>query len=421
MVGMRDVAKKAGVSLSTVSLVVNNTGYVSDVMRAKVEAAMRELDYIPNELARNLYHDRTNTIGVIMPTIVHPFFATLTAALQREFASRGLKTLLCSTADANTGEGEYVDMLQRHMMDGIIMAAHTEHPADYWTSIRRPIVAFDRFLGTGVPTVRSDHEQGGRLVAQHLIASGARHVILAGGPRAQFSGGTAFPTVRYHLTVERMLAAAGIACDYVEVSAVADVTAHEAMARRIFDRYQGVDVIVGADVVAAMALQEAGRRGIDVPRDLQVIAYDGTLITELAGKRLTSVRQDFPSIAAALADCMDEQIAAGDDSGRQSAAKRSGAADAASSADASSADAATSTDAAGGIMSDGDVPGGGVSDGDASVGNAADAVSAGVPAAVGSDAVNAIGGVIVGAGVAGGGAESERVIPVSFIPGETTR
>ena len=420
MVGMRDVAKKAGVSLSTVSLVVNNTGYVSDVMRAKVEAAMRELDYIPNELARNLYHDRTNTIGVIMPTIVHPFFATLTAALQREFASRGLKTLLCSTADANTGEGEYVDMLQRHMMDGIIMAAHTEHPAVYWTSISRPIVAFDRFLGAGVPTVRSDHEQGGRLVAQHLIDSGARHVILAGGPRAQFSGGTTFPTVRYHLTVERMLAAAGIACDYVEVGAVADVTAHEAMARRIFDRYQGVDAIVGADVVAAMALQEAGRRGIDVPRDLQVIAYDGTLITELAGKRLTSVRQDFPAIAAALADCMDERIVAGDDSGRQSAAKRSSAADV-SAADTASADVATSTDAAGGNVSDGDVPGGGVSDGDAAGGNAVDADSVGVPAAVGSDAVEAIGGVTVGAGVAGGGAENERVIPVSFVPGETTR
>lgn len=73
MVGMRDVAKAAGVSLSTVSLVVNNTGYVSADMRAKVESAMRQLNYIPNELARNLYRNRTNTIGVIMPTIAHPF------------------------------------------------------------------------------------------------------------------------------------------------------------------------------------------------------------------------------------------------------------------------------------------------------------------------------------------------------------
>ena len=91
MVGMRDVAKAAGVSLSTVSLVVNNTGYVSADMRAKVESAMRQLNYIPNELARNLYRNRTNTIGVIMPTIAHPFFSTLTAHLQREFAARDLK------------------------------------------------------------------------------------------------------------------------------------------------------------------------------------------------------------------------------------------------------------------------------------------------------------------------------------------
>ena len=69
MVGMRDVAKEAGVSLSTVSLVVNKTGYVSDDMRARVKAAMKELNYVPNELARNLYKNRTNLVGVIVPRI----------------------------------------------------------------------------------------------------------------------------------------------------------------------------------------------------------------------------------------------------------------------------------------------------------------------------------------------------------------
>ena len=285
MVGMRDVAKTAGVSLSTVSLVVNNTGYVSDDMRAKVEAAMRQLNYIPNELARNLYRNRTNTIGVIMPTIAHPFFATLTAHLQREFAARDLKTLLCSIADADKGEGEYVDMLQRHMMDGIVMAAHTEHPGGYWTSIHRPIVAFDRTLGEGVPA-------------------------------------TTFPTIRYHLTVERMLADAGIACDYVEAGIVADICAHEATARAIFERYSDVDAIVGSDLVASVALQEALRRGISVPRDLQIIAYDGTFMAETAGMRLTAVRQDFPAVAAALASRMDSQIAA--DNGTTSAAAAEG-------------------------------------------------------------------------------------------------
>ena len=186
MVGMRDVARKAGVSLSTVSLVVNGTGYVSAEMRGRVEAAMRELDYIPNELARNLYSGRTSLIGVIVPTIRHPFFSTLTASLQRAFAARGLRTMLCSTADAEGGEVEYVDMLRRRMMDGIVMGAHTSHAPDYWTSIGRPVVAFDRYLGEGISSVGSDHEQGGRLVADLLVRTGARHVVTLGGPRAQF-------------------------------------------------------------------------------------------------------------------------------------------------------------------------------------------------------------------------------------------
>ena len=175
MVGMRDVAKEAGVSLSTVSLVVNKTGYVSDDMRARVKAAMKELNYVPNELARNLYKNRTNLVGVIVPTIRHPFFATLTAHLQRELAAQGLRTMLCSTADAENGEVEYVDMLRRHMMDGIIVCSHTTHPNDYWTSIHRPIVAFDRVLGGGIASIGSDHEQGGRLMAHMLVNTGAHH------------------------------------------------------------------------------------------------------------------------------------------------------------------------------------------------------------------------------------------------------
>lgn len=99
MVGMRDVAKKAGVSLSTVSLVVNGNGYVSDDMRERVRKAMQALNYVPNELARNLYHDCTNLVGVIVPTIRHPFFATFTAHLQHALAAQGLRTMLCGGAD----------------------------------------------------------------------------------------------------------------------------------------------------------------------------------------------------------------------------------------------------------------------------------------------------------------------------------
>ncbi|NEG90459.1 LacI family DNA-binding transcriptional regulator [Bifidobacterium aerophilum] len=331
MVGMRDVAKKAGVSLSTVSLVVNGTGYVSEDMRTRVTEAMQSLNYIPNELARNLYRDRTNMIGVIVPTIRHPFFATFTSVLQREFSARGLRTMLCSTADSDKGEAEYVDMLQRHMMDGLVMASHTAHPVDYWTSIGRPVVAFDRYLGPGIPSVGSDHEQGGHMIADLLIRTGAKHVVMIGGPRSQFhdlaAGGTdtvgagvkdtTFPTVRYYLTLERELTAAGIRYDYVEAGSVGDFEGYAVAAHNVLDWFgpdgtadstAAVDAIVSSDIGAAYAVQAALRCGLHIPDDLQIIAYDGTYLAGTAGVRMTAVRQDFDTIASTVASRMIDLI-----------------------------------------------------------------------------------------------------------------
>ncbi|HJE20774.1 MAG TPA: LacI family DNA-binding transcriptional regulator [Bifidobacterium pullorum] len=329
MVGMRDVAKKAGVSLSTVSLVVNGTGYVSDEMRGRVEAAMRELNYVPNELARSLYSGRTYLIGVIVPTIRHPFFSTMIAAIQRALDDHGLRIMLCSTVDMKAGEAEYVDMLRRRMMDGIVMGAHTTHAPDYWTSIGRPVVAFDRYLGDGIPSVASDHEQGGRMLADLLLRAGARKVATVGGPRAQFhdfvdwaksrraaarahtvGADTTFPTVRYHLTLEKELKAAGARHEYIEAGEVYDFRGYAETMRRVCERAAAgeIDAVVSSDVGAAFCLQEAARLGIRVPEDLQIVAYDGTYLADAAGRKVTAVRQDFSAIAELLATRMVESI-----------------------------------------------------------------------------------------------------------------
>lgn len=325
MVGMRDVAKKAGVSLSTVSLVVNKTGYVSDDMRERVQHAMSVLNYVPNELARNLYHNRTNMVGVIVPTIRHPFFSTFTAHLQHALAARGLRTMLCSTADEENGEIEYIDMLRRRMMDGIVMSGHTSHAPDYWTSIHRPIVAFDRVLGEGIASIGSDHEQGGRLIADLLIRTGARHVAMIGGPREQFFdldalgeaepesfdlGKTTFPTVRYYLTLEQELTRAGVRYDYVEAGEVMDFDGYYRAVEHVLDNAgpDGVDAVVSSDIGAAFCIREALRRGISVPRDLQIVGYDGTYLTDVAGMKMTAAAQDFSAIAEAVVGRITQAI-----------------------------------------------------------------------------------------------------------------
>lgn len=312
MVGMRDVAKKAGVSASSVSLVINGTGYVSDDMRKRVESAMRELNYVPNELARHFYRGRTGIVGVIVPTIRHPFFSTLTSALQHEFASRGLRTMLCSTADVEGGESQYVDMLRQHSLDALVVAAHTVHDAEYWSSIHRPIIAFDRYLGGDIAQVSSDHEQGGRLLAELLLRTGAKRVVMVGGPRSQFDdlgeGRTTFPTVRYVKTLERRLDEAHIRHDYFEAGEVNDTEGIHPAVIRAFEECPRMDAFIGSDVAAAFAVQEARLRGINVPKKLQVIAYDGTMVADFAGIPLTVVQQDFTKIAAAIGERVEAQI-----------------------------------------------------------------------------------------------------------------
>lgn len=117
---IQDVAKKANVGVGTVSRVLNNNRYVSEKTRKKVEAAIEELQYTPNELARNLYHKKTNTIAVIVPDISNPFYSSLVNEIEQYLRMQGYKTLLCNTVGEKTNEALYLNMLERNMVDGVL-------------------------------------------------------------------------------------------------------------------------------------------------------------------------------------------------------------------------------------------------------------------------------------------------------------
>ena len=104
MSGILDVAKRAGVSIGTVSRVLNRSGYASEEARAKVEQAGRELNYRPNELARNLLQNRSMTVAMIVPDVANPYFSELVSACERELRNHGYKTMLCDTNGHKTNE-----------------------------------------------------------------------------------------------------------------------------------------------------------------------------------------------------------------------------------------------------------------------------------------------------------------------------
>lgn len=303
MTKIKDVAKLAGVSTSTVSLVLNHKGYVSAPTRAKVEAAVQELHYVPSEVGRNLSLNRTNLIGVIIPDVAHPFFAALLHEIEIVLYDYGYKTMICSTGEKKNAELAFLDMLRRHTMDGLIIGAHALHVENY-QHIELPVIAFDRYLCDEIPIIRADHHQGGQLAANALLQRSPRHVVqITGAP-------TVHTTAHEHENIfAQVIEQAGVQLDTIVMPDNAlqpkdfAIAAHE-----IFEHYPDVDAISSTDLGAICALREASRRGRRCPDDLSIVAYDGTYLTRLGPQTLTAVVQPIPALGRRAAEAIVRRI-----------------------------------------------------------------------------------------------------------------
>ena len=163
-VKLTDVAKKAGVSPTTVSRVINNYGSLSQKTIDKVNQAMKELNYQPNSLARSLQGKNTQLIGLIFPTVANPFFGELVEQLESKLFDLGYRSILCDSANNKEKERNYLNMLAANKVDGIIAGAHNLGIQEY-ENIELPIVSFDRYLADGTPIVSSDNFRGGYLAS----------------------------------------------------------------------------------------------------------------------------------------------------------------------------------------------------------------------------------------------------------------
>ena len=176
MAKLSDVAKKAGVSVTTVSRVINNYGSLSEKTKNAVFTAMHELNYQPNSLARSLQGKQTKLVGVIFPSITNPFYAELIADIEDKLFKNGYKVILCNANENAEKELSYLRMLTANQVDGIIVGTHSNEIKEYQT-MDLPVVSFDRTLGTKIPTISSDNFQGAQLAAQELVDSGATNIF----------------------------------------------------------------------------------------------------------------------------------------------------------------------------------------------------------------------------------------------------
>lgn len=174
---LKDVAKLAGVSVTTVSRVINNYGSLSKKTIYKVHQAMQELNYQPNALARAMQGKPSNFIGLIFPNLTNPFYAELVNELESRLFAKGYKTIIASAAENEQIEHEYLGMLMANQVDGIISGSHNLGIEEY-KQVGAPIVSFDRYLAEGIPIVTSDSYSGGRLAADYLVNWGCQNLAV---------------------------------------------------------------------------------------------------------------------------------------------------------------------------------------------------------------------------------------------------
>jgi LacI family transcriptional regulator len=184
---IRDVAKFAGVAPITVSRVVNDSGYVSAETRARVQAAVEELGYVPNMLGPSLRFKQTMTLAMVVTDISNPFWTTVTRGVEDVAQANGYSTILCNTDESEEKQEQYLDMLLRRRIDGILLVPTSSSP----DPIRRiqkqgiPVVLLDRRVpDIEVDIIRSNSEEGAYQLARHLVSFGHQRITILAGPRS---------------------------------------------------------------------------------------------------------------------------------------------------------------------------------------------------------------------------------------------
>ncbi|HZG58883.1 LacI family DNA-binding transcriptional regulator [Paenibacillus sp.] len=304
MTTIKDVALRAGVTVTTVSRVLNNRGYISQETREKVYRVMKELHYQPNEIARSLTRKRSMILGTIIPSIAHPFFAELTHHIERYASDLGYKILVCNSRLEPKKEKEYIDMLKSNRVDGIFMASHTLE-VDVYKRLQQPIVTFDRRIAD-IPYVSSDNEQGGKLAAELLLRKGCEKIAL-------ICGNLSLDLLSNRRTEAfvRELRRRSVEPVVIELGRdVFETVDYGKAVGALFDAHPDVDAIFATgDMVAMHVLKSCAQRGIGIPERVKLIGYDDIDTAALVNPGLTTIRQPLEAMAKSVVDLLDGMVA----------------------------------------------------------------------------------------------------------------
>ena len=306
-VGVTEVAAHAGVSLGTVSNVLNRPDKVSPATRAKVLAAIEELGFVRNEAARQLRAGRSRTIGLIVLDTGNPFFADIAGGVEKTAADAGLSLVLCNSDEKSDREEHYLSLLEEQRAFGILLVPAL-HDSPLTAEIRRrgtPIVLVDRGSAASQCSVSVDDVVGGKLAAGHLIDRGHRALAFVGGPL-----GLSQVTDRLK-GAKQGLRGSGAKLSVIETEMLTVAGGREAgeQLAALPAAKRPTAVFCANDLVALGVLQVMTRHGIRVPDDMAIVGYDDIDFAAAAAVPLTSVRQPRTQLGRTATELLMDEVA----------------------------------------------------------------------------------------------------------------
>ncbi|WP_405591515.1 LacI family DNA-binding transcriptional regulator [Streptomyces sp. NBC_01190] len=307
MVGIKDVARQAGVSVGTVSNVINRPDLVAEETRTRVQSVITRLGYVRSESARQLRAGASRIMALLVLDMGNPFFVAVASGAERTARAAGLGVMVCNSAQSVSEEREYLSLFAEQRVRGVLVtpADATGRSLDALRGQGIPFVLVDRVSADpAVCSVSVDDVAGGRLAAQHLIAAGHRTIVYVGGPPEM-------PQVRDRRAgALTALAEAGLPADaLIEVSAERlDVAAgRDAGSRLLGLGHRPTAVFCANDLLALGVLQSMFAARISVPDEMAIVGYDDIEFAAAAAVPLTSVRQPAVSMGRLAAEMLLEE------------------------------------------------------------------------------------------------------------------
>jgi LacI family transcriptional regulator len=302
-----DVAKEAGVSIATVSKVINNKGKISAETRKAVLEVMERLDYRPSVIASALTGKHTYTLGLLVPDISNPFFAEIARAVEDQGQSLGYSVMICSTDNRDERVERYVSLLLQKSVDGIMIATGIGDKAilEQLLARRIPVALIAREMPLlAAHTVVVDDYVGGCLAAAHLLGLGHRRFAVLSESMKVISSRER--TRGFLQTLEE----AGIAMPD-ENLIVCDYRLEDGKAKTLELLASGkapTALFACNDLLAIGAMQAAKEKGIRVPGDLSIVGFDNTILAAVTDPPLTTIAQPIEHMGKRVVDLLVQEL-----------------------------------------------------------------------------------------------------------------